>query len=186
MPVVARAALEAFAEANLLVDPCIGLHLRAARVMNLMIDNEYRSNKVRFLIGDQQVSEVRVDEARHMRLQEIPRQKPPSFEEKRSSYTDKVKALLGDDCGGAAYSYWSSVAHAEQWGLLQSVGHASTGPAGTFAPVNLTTKDVYATAVTLTAAHDKAFRNYADWAGWDTTKYVEAFNDVRTQLARFA
>ena len=185
LPVLGRAAVEAFGSARHLAERGIGTRRRAGRVVNEMIYSAANVDRLPSEArGQEKRMKNRVDQALAMGLKKMPstRNKPPSFEEQRPGLAEIVSRLYAPDrLGKVVYNYWSAVSHATQWGLYQSFGEpVDEGPLGALkAPVVLTVDAVWTIALLLVLAHLETLEHYMQWNGWDAPTYADAMKRHR-------
>ena len=190
VPVLGRAALEAFALVFHLCDPNVARTVRAGRTMNELI---YRAQAVDQLPRDMKRPsnrvDFRIDQADSMGLQRQMTTKgklTPWFEEVRPSYRAAVKALFGDeDLGDALYNFWSAVAHGSSWGLSETLGEVEhdASAAAFRAPIVLSIETVMTTAAVLALGHRRVVERLAQWSGWSTETHGTRYDELASMYA---
>jgi hypothetical protein len=192
VPVLGRAALEAFGQVRHLTEMRISMRLRAGRVMNELIDSAQNIRRLpEEARSDSPPQDLRDGQAEAMGLTRVLNRKgKPTewFEERRPTNTELVARLFDDgDIGAAIYNFWSGVAHASSWGLAQTLGEAEDHPSGFGhqAPIVSSTRTLTTTSLLLVLAHLEAMEHYMGWNGWPAPRYQAALECHRQLLDGF-
>lgn len=188
LPVLGRAALEAFGGAAHLSEPGIAERLRAGRVVNELIASAEALDNLHAEVASptKRVAERRA-QATAMGLTPAEgaggRQK--WFEEARPGYRRLVRALFEPErLGDAVYNAWSAVAHSSSWGLSQNLGELESLPlgAGVRAPVVLSFRDVLIVGLAMILGHRRAIEHQRAWKGWPFANYERCFQASRSTI----
>lgn len=189
VPVMVRAALEAFAQSRHLSEGGIGLLLRSARTMNELIDSARNIHRLPpAALQPNSDPHLRRKQALALGLTPFVTKKQkstPWFEEERPNVTTLVSRLMGDnELGATIYNYLSAVAHSSPWGLTETMGDVESHPSGIGhqAPIIVNLDFVRTIAGTAVLAHGEAFDQFMRWNGWSTESYADARPHLGTVL----
>jgi hypothetical protein len=186
LTVLARAGLEAFANARHLTQDGISDQLRCGRAFNELIHSIEDTKYARGEAETTKKLEVRKAEARKMGLNQHIKPGGKStnfFEENRPNLSDLVQRLVDETnskertpgLGQSVYKFWSQVAHSTGHGLASALGQPTENPiTGTLsAPSQISVDDVMVRASILYSAHLEALKHSMTFNGWPRTAHLK-------------
>lgn len=189
--VLARAALESCGRAAWLAEPGIDVRRRIARGVNERLYSLAEQAKLPGIPDGLARRQSILDEAHLQGFDKLSAkgQSVVSLIERRQSSTALVKWLLGqpdDDLGELAYRFWSSIAHATQYGLAQSFdsGMAQTSELDSrpTVPVVITTDQVRIAMTTVGLAYVEVGRFHQQLFGWQSDGWERTVVNYRSLL----